>query len=188
VGQQHGQLNICAVVPLGATLDAVKITQRKALRIVFLASAPLLIATSAFAANEFGLQIHLIWGTDGDKPDNPNLKDVEPGIRKYLQKFKWKNYWEVSRHAAAIAPSKSKRVVVSKHCEVEIAHLEKQLFEVKLYGEKKLVAHRRMESLASGRSLVIAGDDKNESAWFVVINMPVIGGEAAKTPPKRSSP
>jgi len=167
----------------------VKITQRKALRIVFFSTVtPLLFSTPTLAANEFGLHIHLICGTNGEKPDDPKLKDVEPNIRNFLQKFKWKNYWEVSRHMVPIAPTKSRRVVVSKHCEVEIVHLDKQNFEVKLYGEKKLVAHRMKESLAGGRPLVIAGDDKNESAWFVVINMPVTGDETSKATPQKPSP
>ena len=45
----------------------------------------------------------LIWGTDGDKPADKDLKDVDPGLKEKFEKiFKWKNYYEVSRTNIAV--------------------------------------------------------------------------------------
>jgi len=129
------------------------------------------VAGAAETPGELKVQIRLIWGTNEAKPDDPKLKELEGPCKGWMQKFKWKNYWEVDRKTVSLPPGQSKKVPVSKLCEVELKHLDKQNFEVKLFGEKKLVDHRMRESLANGRPLIIAGDDKNDSAWFVVITL-----------------
>ena len=136
---------------------------------VFQLAQPVGVQAADPKPEEYKLQYHLIWGTNSEKPEDPRLKELDENLRSKIGKFKWNNYWEVSRKTFVVPASKTNHVVVSKLCELEVRHLDGQNFEVKLFGEKKLVAHRMKESLAAGRALVLAGDDKNDSAWFVVL-------------------
>jgi hypothetical protein len=146
---------------------------RASILFLFLAALQLVQPVALRAADakpeEYKLQYHLIWGTNGEKPEDPRLKDLDPFLRSTIGKFKWNNYWEVSRKIFTVQAGKTNHVVVSRLCELDVRHLDGQNFEIKLFGEKKLVAHRMKESFASGKALVLAGDDKNDSAWFVVI-------------------
>ena len=83
--------------------------------------------------------------------------------------FKWQNYFEVSRQTAGLTPSKPQTVKLSDDCSVEIKVLPDNQAEVKLIGKGKPIVTRR-HSLAKPDALVLAGDDKNNTAWFVVLN------------------
>ena len=57
----------------------------------------------AEAAGEAIYQVQLIWGTDGEKPKDQPLKDIDPKLQERLKGvFKWKNYYEVSRRAVSL--------------------------------------------------------------------------------------
>jgi hypothetical protein len=111
----------------------------------------------------------LIWGTDQDKPDHADLKEIDPGLRKKLCKvFKWKNYFEVSRKDILLPQQSFKKIRMSPKCELEFAQVGPDGIEVKLYGENKLVFTKK-QTLLPGEPMVLAGDDKNDTAWFVII-------------------
>jgi hypothetical protein len=130
------------------------------------------LSTSLRAATgELGLQAQLIWGTDGEKPKEPNLKDVDSATQDKLKKvFKWKNYYEVDKQEFKVPMSSKKRVRMSAKCEVEVENLGDSQVEVKLFGEGKMVVKKR-QALKSGELLVLAGDDKNNTAWFVILTL-----------------
>jgi hypothetical protein len=115
------------------------------------------------------LDTQLIWGTDQAKPNPSDLKDISPELRKKLCKvFKWKNYFEVSRKEVQLPQQACKRIRMSPKCELEFDQSGANSIEVKLYGENKLVVTKK-QVLVPGEPMVLAGDDKNDSAWFVVI-------------------
>lgn len=123
------------------------------------------------ASTDIHLQAQLVWGTNNDKPDDPKLKDVDSNVREKLRGvFKWKNYFEVNRQSFTVAASGSKRVKMSDLCQIEVHNLGNSLVELKLYGEGKMVV-RKTQKVKAGELLVLAGDDKDDTAWFVVLSL-----------------
>ncbi len=122
------------------------------------------------APDELNLQSQLIWATDGGKPkDKPELKDVDSATKDKLKGvFKWKDYFEVEHQEFKVPMSSKKRVRMSLKCEVEVENLGGASVEVKLFGEGKLVV-RKKQVIKPGELVVLAGDDKNNTAWFVIL-------------------
>ena len=122
------------------------------------------------SAAELKLEAKLIWGTNDESSPNPDHKPVDaPTAEKLRKVFKWKNYFVVNRVIQTVPSRGSSRFDLSKECAVEIKELEGPRVEVKLIGKGKEV-HRTTKSLSKGESFTYAGDDKNESAWFVIIS------------------
>lgn len=130
-----------------------------------------LLAGSTFetlAAN-LKLEAKLIWGTDDAKSPNPDHKEVDPATREKLRKvFKWKNYFAVNRVVKEVPSRSSNQFKLSQDCTIEIKELEGPKVEVKLIGKGKEV-HKTTLTISKGESVVYSGDDKNQSAWFVII-------------------
>jgi hypothetical protein len=116
------------------------------------------------------LEAVLVWGTDGAKPPDRDLKDLEPGLAKKLDKmhFKWKNYFEVSRKTATVAAQATKQISMSERCSLEIKNLGGDRIETKHFGQGKQVL-RRVDSLPQGETVILAGDDKNDNAWLIIL-------------------
>lgn len=140
-------------------------------RIIRCCLALLLVAggtRQSFAAN-LKLEAKLIWGTNDDKSPNPEHKEVDPATKEKLRKvFKWKNYFAVNRVVKPVPSRGSNKFELSKDCTIEIKELEGPKVEVKLIGKGKEV-HKTTLTISKGQSVVYSGDDKNESAWFVII-------------------
>jgi hypothetical protein len=84
----------------------------------------------------------------------------------------------VDRQEVTIPSRKTQRVKLSPQCEIEITELEGPRVEVKVYGRTAEAAaknqpfkwvHKHVEQLPKDETLVIAGDDKNDCAWAIVI-------------------
>lgn len=131
----------------------------------------LLQVVAASVPVETRVQAVLVWGTDEPKPTGKILKEVDSKLRDRLANvFKWKNYFEVNRQAATLpAAAKVQSLRLSDECSVEVKLLPDNVAEVKLVGKGK-VRVTRLHSLAKPEALVLAGDDKNKTAWFVVLN------------------
>lgn len=130
----------------------------------------LLQGVGASVPLETRVQAVLVWGTDEAKPTGKSLKEVDAKLREKLGNiFKWKNYFEVSRQSASVPPAKVQSLKLSDDCSVEVKILPDNVAEVKLMGKGKAIVTRR-HSLAKPDALVLAGDDKNKTAWFVVLN------------------
>ena len=121
-------------------------------------------------STDLSLQAQLVWGTNKEKPDDPKLKEVDPSVAEKLRKvFKWKNYFEVNRQHFTVPVGSPKKVKMSDDCEIEVQNLGNSSIEVKLYGKGKL-AVRKTQKISPGELLVLAGDDKDDTAWFVVLS------------------
>jgi hypothetical protein len=111
----------------------------------------------------------LIWGTDGPKPEDKELKDVDANlVEKFTKIFKWKNYYEVKRADFELKAGEPKKVELSQKCEVRLHLTEKEGLEVELLGEQRSV-YKGKQAMPLKDLLILAGDDKNATAWFVVL-------------------
>ena len=120
-------------------------------------------------AEDLNIEALLIWGTNGDKAADAGCKPVDAATAEKLRKvFKWKNYFLVNKQNTIIPNRSTRAITLSKHCTVEITELAGPKVEVKLIGDQQPV-NKTVKPLSKGEWFVIAGEDKNESAWFVAI-------------------
>lgn len=131
-----------------------------------------LLAAVPLLAADLKLQAQLIWGTNEEKPADKGLKEIDPALHKKLRSiFKWKNYFEVNRQFIVVEDRGTGKARLSDKCVIEVEHFGNQEVEVKLFGRGKLVGRLR-ETLSRTKSMVLAGDDKRDTAWFVVVTLP----------------
>jgi hypothetical protein len=123
-------------------------------------------------AAEQKLEAILVWGTDQDKPEKPKheLKDVETSLKSKFQKiFKWKNYYQIGdAKPFSSRAGETRQVKLSHKCEIKVKQSEKEGLTVELIGEGIPVV-KRTQSMPLKDLLILAGDDKNATAWFVVL-------------------
>ena len=132
-------------------------------------------ASSFFAwsgSTDLNLLAQLVWGTNNEKPDDPKLKAVDPSVAEKLRKvFKWKYYFEVRQQSFLVTAAGPKKGKMSEDCEIAVQNLGNSSIEVKLFGKGKL-AVRKTQKISPTELLVLAGDDKDDTAWFVVLSQP----------------
>jgi hypothetical protein len=130
----------------------------------------LCVATPAWAGSELNVKASLIWGCDEEKPADASLKAISPEMAKRLSGiFKWKHYFMVTNMTASVPDKGTKKMTLSKKCDVEILNKDGgKNFQAKLLGENKLLKTLDQQ-VKPGEDLVLAGDDKNATAWFVIL-------------------
>ncbi|MSU61329.1 MAG: hypothetical protein EXS31_02870 [Pedosphaera sp.] len=118
---------------------------------------------------DWKFEVQLIWGTNDEKPSGKELKEVEVKITEGLKGiFKWKNYFEVTRKKMDVAGGATQRLKMSDKCDVEVQSLGGSNVEIRLIGEGKCV-NKVKQTISAGRLITIAGGDKNDTAWFVIL-------------------
>ena len=133
-----------------------------------------LVAAQIFAADskapEQKYTAILIWGTDDEKPSDKELKDLDDVLLEKFRKLpvKWKNFYEVSRKNLVVKPGEQQHIKLSDKCEMKIQQTEKEGMAVELIGDKKTV-YKGTRSMPTKEMLIFGGDDKNATAWFVVL-------------------
>ena len=141
------------------------------LAFLFVLSATALLVFAQNKAAEQKFVAILIWGTDGEKPENKEkeLKDVDAALKeKFKNIFKWKNYYEVSRTNVTVKAGEPRKLMMSSKCEVRINHTDHHGTEVELIGDKKSL-YKNTISMPLKDILIMGGPDKNETSWFVVL-------------------
>jgi len=125
---------------------------------------------SALAAPvELKLQAQLVWGTNEKVSAEAGFKEVDSSLQARLRNvFKWQTYYEITRKGFSVPAAKPQTVKLSDDCTIEVKQLATNRIEVKLLGKGRPVVTRTLE-LRPATPLVIGGDDKNNTAWFVVI-------------------
>lgn len=144
-------------------------------------------------AAEQAFKAQLVWATDRETPKEADanqaddadaerakrkgrrFKEVEPRLCEKLRKvFKWKHYYEISQQTFEAPASSSKRVKISRKCELDVRKTGDGELIMKLFGEGKHVRTIRqpVKPLLNGEYSIIAGDDKSSygDAWLVVIS------------------
>ncbi len=132
-----------------------------------------LLAASALVVNlvadEMKVKLTLLWGTDEDKPADQKLKPANSQmVSQFREVCKWKNYFEVTNTMATISQNATNRIRLSPKCEIELGNLGKMGLAAKFYGEGKLIYNGKKIPEA-GKIWSIGGQDKNATAWFVVL-------------------
>lgn len=134
-----------------------------------LACAVLAFVGPVLAAAEGAYHVQLIWGTDGERPKDKPLKDVDAKLLEKLKAvFKWKNYYEVDQKHFHLPKQSSQKLKLSDKCEIEVQDLSNSRIEVRLFGEGKLVV-KKAQAVVLEEPIVLGGGGKDETAWFVVL-------------------
>jgi len=123
------------------------------------------------AAETSGTRVEaiLVWATHVAKTNDTSLKELEPQLAQKLGKrFKWNLYYEVRRKEATVGTKDPTHVPISDKCSLDVKQLGEHRFEVNLTGKGKPVS-RMVESLANGHLMILGGDDKNDTAWIILI-------------------
>lgn len=133
----------------------------------------IMVLASAFAGRcETGeattFYAQLIRGTDREEPEQVTWKPAGPKLSKQLSpKFRWKNYWEVSRLTIPVQAGKVSRTRLNPDREIEIDLRGVKEYEVRLFVKGQLTC-RSKQSMQSGMSITGGARENNES-WFVVV-------------------
>lgn len=110
----------------------------------------------------------LIRASDRETPPEVSWKPIGPKLNKQLcPKFRWKNYWEVSRRTLTVEPGKKTRVRLNAERELEVELRGAGDSEIRLFTGGKLVQKSR-QSLQSQMS-IMGGARENDESWFVVL-------------------
>jgi hypothetical protein len=126
----------------------------------------------AAMAGENTFQVQLIWGTNGERPKDKPMKDVDSKLQDKLKGvFKWTNYYEVNRNSLSIPKESSQKLKLSDKCEIQVQDLGSSRIEVRLFGEGKLVV-KKAQKVTPGEMIILAGDSSDNTAWFVVLTPP----------------
>jgi hypothetical protein len=120
-------------------------------------------------AGDMKVKTTLIWGTDEEKPSDPNIKPADPKmVANFREVCKWKHYFEVTNVMTTLAQNATNRIRLSPKCEVEVANLGSMGLAAKFYGENKLIYDGKSK-VEPGKHWGIGGNDKNKTAWFVIL-------------------
>ena len=129
-----------------------------------------LTSAPAGPASKMKLQAQLIWGTNDEKPSDPNLKPIDPEVAKKLEglPIKWKYYYVVTVKEFSVDEGATKNVEMSKECTVAVKNIDGTNVEVQLIGKGK-PAGKVTKGLGKGKCLVTGGNAENFTAWFVFL-------------------
>jgi hypothetical protein len=121
-------------------------------------------------AGEIKLEAQLIWGTNDEKSPDPKHKSVDPKVAKKLKKlpFKWQHYFEVNRQQFSVPQGETKKIVLSKDCEIKVRNAGNNAVELEIFGKGERVG-RISQALPKDELLVTGGNAANFTSWFVVL-------------------
>lgn len=126
-------------------------------------------AEKSAVSGETLFQVQLIWGTNGEKPKDKDLKDVDPKIQGRLKGvFKWSDYYEVCRKPLSVPKNAAPKLKLSDKCEIQVQDLGGSRVEIRLFGEGTLI-EKKAQAIVPGEMIILAGDGENATAWFVVL-------------------
>jgi hypothetical protein len=138
------------------------------------------LAATAARAADMKLEARLVWGTNDEK-GGPNCKPVDAGLSARLHRtFKWSNYFEITKQVAAIPEKQTRDLRMSDRCTLRIRNLGGSRVEINCIGEGKQV-HKREDTLMPHTWLVLGGNDKDNTAWFIALRTETAqAGDASK--------
>jgi hypothetical protein len=112
--------------------------------------------------------VQLIRGTDHEHRQEASWKPIGPKLSSRLSPvFRWKHYWEVSRHHLPVEHGKAQRCRLSDVREVEIELVNPSEIEIKLYSNGRLAQKSRQ--LVRTHMGIMGGERTADESWFVVV-------------------
>jgi hypothetical protein len=127
-----------------------------------------LSAPALFAA-DLKLEAQLVWGTNDPQSPDPKHKPVGPEVERKLKRLlKWQHYFVVNQKRFEVPDGDSRKVAMSKQCEIQVKNRGGDQAELLLFGKGELV-EKRTQALPKGELLVIGGNAENLTAWLVVL-------------------
>jgi hypothetical protein len=115
----------------------------------------------------------VVWATDDEKPaeKEEELHPVEADLKEKIKFLKWKNYFQVGdRKHVKIKPGETQMVKLSHKCLLKLHQTPQQGLEVELIdGEKNKPVLKKNQSMPLKDILIMGGDDKDATAWLVVL-------------------
>ena len=120
-------------------------------------------------AGELKLEAILVWGTNDEKSPDPKHKPVGPNLEKKLKALcKWQYYFEVNRKQFAVSQNETKKIPMSKDCEISVRNAGNNSVELQLIG-KGVCVSKTTRALPKGETLVTGGNAPNTTAWFIAL-------------------
>jgi hypothetical protein len=117
-------------------------------------------------AADLKLEARLIWGANDDK-ETVKYQPIAPELSDKLHHaFKWKNYYEITNKTAGIALNQSADLKMSEVCTIRVKNLGASRVEINCIGHGKEV-HKGTYTLVPPQWLVLGGNDRSNTAWFV---------------------
>ena len=132
--------------------------------------ALLLLVSGGFVAAQadpITVQARLVHGTSKEQKGK---MEVPAAIRKKLARvFKWMHYYQLNSKRLNIADATTKSAKLSKTASIKVTNRKNDQIAVSLYSKGKMLV-QKSQSLKPGQHMVLAGNTKSDSAWFIVLS------------------
>jgi len=116
-------------------------------------------------ASDLTVQAQLVWGANDSQ--NASYAPVDSGLSAKLHRiYKWNNYFEITNEVRSIPVNESRDFKMSDRCVLKVKNLGDSRIEVSCIGQGKEVS-KGSHTLAPAKWLVLGGNAKNDTAWFV---------------------
>ncbi len=120
---------------------------------------------------EYYFRAQLIWASN-ENLSSDDLKPLDDKTTEKLRKvFKWENYWEINRKYVGLEQDSRQITKISPECEITLKRIEsdeESKVEVVLIGKKNPII-KKTQHIQQNECLVLAGPDKDGTAWFVIL-------------------
>jgi hypothetical protein len=132
--------------------------------------ALLLFVSSGYVtaqADPISVQAWLVIGTSKEQKDK---MEVPAAIKKKLARvFKWMHYYQLNSRQLNIVDAGSKSAKLSKSATIKVTNRKNGKIDVSLFSKGKMLV-QKTQSLKPGHHMVLAGNTKTDSAWFIVLS------------------
>lgn len=120
---------------------------------------------------KYEFRAQLIWASN-DNLESSDLKPLDPNTTDKLRKvFKWQNYWEINRKYVELMSDGREIAKISEDCELSLKKIksdDESKVEVVLFGKQNPIV-KKTQPIHMNECLVLAGPDKDGTAWFVIL-------------------
>ena len=132
--------------------------------------ALLLFVSSGYVtaqADSITVQARLVHGTSKEQKGK---MEVPAAIKKKLARvFKWMHYYQLSSRQLNIDDATTQSAKLSRAATIKVTNRKNGKVAVSLYSKGKMLV-QKTQSLKPGQHMVLAGNTKSDSAWFIVLS------------------
>jgi hypothetical protein len=118
--------------------------------------------------NPLTFYVQFIQANNMETPKEAHWKPIGARLRRQISPvFRWRNYWETTRHTISLEKGRIAKVLLNSDREVHLEWVTADRVAVRLYRVRKLV--RRSYNSGPQQMIIMGGDDKQGEGWFVVV-------------------